>query len=128
MSACADSQCVNGNLSASPPSRDGDVTCFTCSCLNCWSIQKCASVKLHSLVKLNIMSSCSGIRKHEKGGVVCLVWFIFCFELLCLFFDAAVLPELFSSFVLQMMHTYYRGLILRNFIQRHLVSLHMMDQ
>lgn len=128
MSACAHSQCVDGNLSASAPSRAGDVPCVTCSCLNCWTIQKCAPVKLHSLVKLNIMSSCSAIRRHEKGGVVWYGLVFGLFGLVCLFFDATVLPELFSSFVLQMMHTYYRGLILRNFIQRHLVSLHMMGQ
>lgn len=71
------SQCGNGNLSAGPPSRVRDVTCVTCSCLNCWSIQKCVSLKLHSLVKLNITSSCSGIRRQEKGGVVLGVFFGF---------------------------------------------------
>ena len=44
------------------------------------------------------------------------------------FHEAIVLCQLFSFFILQMMHTYYRGLILRNFIQRPLVSLRMMGQ
>lgn len=96
---CAHCQRVNGNLSASAPSRVGDVTCVTCSCLNCWTIHKCASVKLHSSVKQNIISSCSGIKRHEKGGVVCLVWFLFCLGWLVCFlmlFYLSCFPPLFS--------------------------------
>lgn len=82
--------CVWTESQCSSMSRVRDVTCVPCSVLN-WSIHKCASVKLHSLVKLNIMSSCSGIRRQEKGGVVCFGCGVFClFVLWCCCFTWAV--------------------------------------